>query len=198
MNDFSSKKYRNKIFHGKEIGFSGTLTRKRKEMIELIQKNGGIFNQNITKKCHYLVTTNDFKMNQKLSIKHKNAIKYGVKIMKEQWINDCIKQKKLINYKETDYFGRNYCINKKPSFQSQQIFLPSKPLSIKPRNMANNRIMPQNNVAMLSDSKSFKLRQTPNIQITDSKYIELNARVQTLEQQNINNNQRMDKLEVFL
>lgn len=149
-------------------------------MIELIEKYGGVFNKNVTRKCQYLVTYNGFKMdhNQNLTTKHQNAIKNKVKIMTEEWINDCIKQKQLIDHEETDNFGRNYCINKNSSF-------------LKSRNMGNNRIIPQQN-PLNSSTK------TKNTKITDQKYAELNARIQTLEQQNINNNERMAKLEAFL
>ena len=80
--------------------------------------------------------------------------------MREQWIYDSIKQNKLIHHNETDSFNRDYWINKpfqSKTFQSQRkqkqppinehfSSLPSKPISFKLRNVAQNRVIPQKTV----------------------------------------------------
>ena len=127
----NSVKTRNvKIFNGISIGITGTLRVKQKEMIEIIEKNGGIYDKTITQKCKYLIT-NNLTLNIGLTtIKHKKAIKQNVKIMREQWIYDCLKQNRLILYHETDGINRSYLIKPIQSNKSQIThYLSTKPSS---------------------------------------------------------------------
>ena len=73
-------------FNGKSFCFTGAAARPRKELWELVEKNGGIVHENMKKDTNFLIT-NDLSNS---SNKIKKAQKFNIKILTEQEFYDLL------------------------------------------------------------------------------------------------------------